>query len=334
MSSLTIVPTNALAFLASKVSDAELRQNLLDDAHSSRNTLAPASERALRGDVLAFSRWCADNGRRDLPASAETLADFIDDMSKAGKAPATVARFVSSVSTFHRSARAENPAEAKMVTDALRRMRRERQVKQRQAAPITDDVAVRMLEPDVAGSTLGNLRNKALLATAYCTLARRGELVGMLVEDLETDREGWGVIAIRSSKTDQEGAGAVVGISPDAMTHVTRWIAAAGITNGKLFRSVDKDGRVGAALEAGTVARIFRAMAAKAGVSAKAGSAFSGHSTRVGGAIDLISYGADMAGAMQVGRWKSTSMLARYTAGANARLGAAAKVAAARKKFA
>jgi hypothetical protein len=41
-----------------------------------------------------------------------------------------------------------------------------------------------------------------------------------------------------------------------------------------------------------------------------------------------------MAGAMQVGRWKSTAMLARYAAGANARLGAAAKVAGARKQFA
>lgn len=87
-------------------------------------------------------------------------------------------------------------------------------------------------------------------------------------------------------------------------------------------------------MEAGTVARIFRAMAAEAGVSAKPGEAFSGHSTRVGGASDLISYGADMAGAMQVGRWKSTAMLARYTARTNARRGAAAKVAAARKKFA
>jgi site-specific recombinase XerD len=329
-----IARPNALAFLASQVSDAELRANLLADAHSARDTLAPASERALRGDVLRFSRWCAEAGRRDLPASAETVADFIDAMSRDGLAPATIARFVSSISTFHRAAKAANPAETKIVIDALRRMRRELKVKQRQAAPITDDIVVRMLEPAVAGSALGDLRNRALLATAYVTLARRGELVAMLCEDLETDRDGWGTIAIHSSKTDQEGAGAVVGISPDAMTHVARWIAAAGITSGRLFRSVDKDGRVGAALEAGTVARIFRAMAAKAGVSAKAGSAFSGHSTRVGGAQDLITYGADLAGAMQVGRWKSTAMLARYTARGNARLGAAAKVAGARKKFA
>lgn len=336
-----------LAYLATRVSDATLRANLIADAKSSRGTLAPASERALRGDVLRFSRWCADAGCRDLPASADTVAAFVDAMSDAGKAPASIRRAVSSISTFHRAAQAENPATTKIVTDALKRLHRERGRAQRQAAPITDDLVVRMLEASAeprvqprsrgrvrARPGLGGLRDRALLATAYATLARRGELVALLAEDLHTDADGWGTIAIHRSKTDQQGEGAVAGIAPDAMAHLQVWLSAAGITHGPVFRNVDRHGRVGTALEAGSVSRIFKAMALAAGLKAKGATDFSGHSTRVGGAQDLIRFKADMAGAMAVGRWKSTAMLTRYTKGVSARLGAAATVAGARKQFA
>ena len=336
--------THPLAFLATKVSDATFRANLLADAQSSRGTLAPASERALRGDVLRFTIWCAKAGHSYEPASAETVAAFVDAMSEAGKAPASIRRAVSSISTFHRAAKAENPATTKVVTDALKRLHRERGRAQKQAAPITDDLVVRMLEASSEPrarargtkrrTVLGGLRDRALLAAAYATLARRGELVALLAEDLQTDADGWGTIAIRRSKTDQQGEGAVAGIAPDAMTHLHAWLSAAAITSGPLFRKVDRHGRVGAALEAGSVSRIFKGMARAAGLTAKGATDFSGHSTRVGGAQDLIPFKADMAGAMAVGRWKSTAMLARYTKNQSARLGAAATVAAARKQFA
>ena len=155
----------------------------------------------------------------------------------------------------------------------------------------------------------------------------------MLAEDLHVDANGWGTIAIRRSKTDQQGEGAVAGIAPAAMAHLDAWLSAAAITSGAVFRNVDRHGRVGAVLEAGSVARIFKAMARAAGLKGERGADFSGHSTRVGGAGDLIRCKADMAGAMAVGRWKSTAIFTRYTNGVSARLGAAATVAAARKQF-
>jgi site-specific recombinase XerD len=137
-----------------------------------------------------------------------------------------------------------------------------------------------------ARTALGGLRDQALLATAYATLARRGELVALFAEDLHTDADGWGMIAIRRSKTDQEAEGAVAGIAPDAMAQ----LAAARITRGPVFRNVDRHGRVGAALEPGSVSRIFKAMARAAGLTARGATNFSGHSTRVGGAQDLIRF--------------------------------------------
>ncbi len=51
----------------------------------------------------------------------------------------------------------------------------------------------------------------------------------------------------------------------------------------------------------------------------------SGHSCRVGMAQDLVASGADMAGVMQAGRWKSPQMPARYSARLEAKRGAVAQ---------
>ena len=96
-----------------------------------------------------------------------------------------------------------------------------------------------------AGGTLHDLRDKALLAIAYVTLCRRSELVGLMTADLQVEADGFGTIAIRRSKTDQEGAGDVAPITPDAMRHVQAWIAAGGISDGPLFHTVRKAGRLG-----------------------------------------------------------------------------------------
>ena len=60
----------------------------------------------------------------------------------------------------------------------------------------------------------------------------------------------------------------------------------------------------------------------------------SGHSTRVGACQDMVRYGADIAGAMQAGRWKSDLMVARYCEGMDLKRGAVAMVAQKRQKFA
>jgi integrase len=238
---------------------------------------------------------------------------------------------VSSVSTFHRTAGLPSPADALEVKAALKRMHRERGRAQGQAAPLNDVLVSRMLA--AAGTTLRDLRNKALVTVAYTTLARRSELVRMLREDLHVDADGFGTIAIRKSKTDQEGTGAVAAITADAMRHLRAWLEAAGVEAGPLFRSVRKGGRVGEALGEGEVARVFKSMARAAGLSAEDVARVSGHSTRVGATQDLVRYGADLAGIMQAARWRSPEMPTRYSRRLAARRNAAAQIADRRAQF-
>jgi integrase len=324
-------PNTALAILAGQVDDDLYAANLRKDAESSRGTRTANTERALLGDVLLFSAWCTEAGRRHLPATAETVAAFVDAQAAAGKAPASIKRYAASIAAYHRAARAPNPLDLKIATDALKRMARARGENQRQAKGLNDAIVVKLLA--AAGPRLVDLRNKALLTVAYTTMCRRSELVALLVEDLRVDSDGWGTITVRRSKTDQTGVGAAVAITADAMHHLQAWLAAARIDSGPVFRRVNRHGQVGGQLDAGSVAALFKAMAARAHLSPDDVARISGHSTRVGACQDMVRYGADIAGAMQAGRWRTTTMVARYCAGLDLKRGAVAQVAARREQF-
>jgi integrase len=322
-----IAPTETLP---APIESGEIGASLRRHAEAARGAFATNTERALRADVVIFTGWCAGEGRQAMPASSETVAAFIDAMA-AGKAPATVRRYVSSIATFHRAAGVANPCDTETVKLALRRMHRALGRAQQQAAPVSDTLVERMLT--AAGTAPRDLRNKALLTMAYTTMARRAELVALLREDLQVEADGFGTITIRRGKTDQEGQGAEAPVTQDAMRHLLAWIAVAGAEDGPLFRAVLKGGRVGGAMDAGEVARIFKSMARAAGLSANDTARISGHSTRVGAAQDMLRYGEQLPGIMQAGRWKTAEMVSRYTARQGARESAAVRIADRRVRF-
>lgn len=141
--------------------------------------------------------------------------------------------------------------------------------------------------------------------------------VALDLGDLNLVDDGSGRLLIRRSKADQEGAGAVVYLSPRTMTWLRRWIVTAEIEGGPLF--VTRAGtRISHTKE---VARAFQRLAERAGL----GPGYSGHSARVGMAIDLVGDGADLAAVMTAGRWATPAMVARYTRSTLAGRGAVAR---------
>jgi hypothetical protein len=107
--------------------------------------------------------------------------------------------------------------------------------------------------------------------------------VALNVADLEECADGLRV-TVRRSKTDQEGAGAVVAVCRGSIASpvaaVRDWLATAGITEGPLFGRVGKGGKVlPDRLRVQSVALIVKACAARLGLDADA---FSGHSLRSG----------------------------------------------------
>ena len=285
--------------------------------------LSPNTERAIGSDWRVFSRWCAERGERALPARAETVAAFVDAMAKA-RASATVRRYVASIASVHRAEGAQSAARAEPVRRALRRMHQAKGRRQAQARGLTWPWVKRMLAS--GGDSLVEMRNRALLAVAYDTLLRRSELVALRAEDLVVEPDGSGTVLVRRAKTDPEGYGAEQWVAPDTVALLRAWLERGGVGEGPVFRAL-RSRKVGGALGAREVPRIFREMARKAGLPPGVVGDISGHSTRVGAAQDMVAEGIGIASVMQAGRWKTEASVIRYAERMLARRSGAAQLA-------
>jgi site-specific recombinase XerC len=96
-------------------------------------------------------------------------------------------------------------------------------------------------------SGLLGIRDRAILLDGFAGAFRLSELVGLDYEDLEFGDIGIRV-TIRRSKTDQDGAGQVVGIARGVklcpVEALQAWLWAAAVTNGPVFRAVTRHGCV------------------------------------------------------------------------------------------
>lgn len=212
---------------------------------------SPHSIRALKSDIGAFDAWCRRMNRIALPASAETVADYLDARAGKGSRPASLSRYKASIAKIHQLLDLKDPTPAPLVKLRLQAVRREKGAAQKQARPLRFKGPVRDVERDKArglnirallescADDLPGLRDRALLSTAYDTGLRASELVSVEVEHLmeAIDPEA-GLLAILRSKGDQDGEGASAYLSPRTMLAIDAWRAAAGIETGPLFRRV------------------------------------------------------------------------------------------------
>ena len=160
-------------------------------------------------------------------------------------------------------------------------------------------------------SLLG-IRDRALLLVGFAGAFRRFELVALNVEDLEFTKEGLKVL-IRCSKTDQEGEGQPIGIAHGMnlcpVKALDAWLAAAGITEGPVFRSVTRGGKIKGRLSDRAVALAVKRYARAAGLDA---AKYAGHSLRAGFVTQAVINQVPEVTIMKQTRHKSADMLRRY----------------------
>jgi len=164
------------------------------------------------------------------------------------------------------------------------------------------------------GDSLVDKRDRALILLGFAGAFRRSELVALEVRDI-TDTDDGLRIVLRHSKTDQEGAGIVKGIpyGREVETCPVRackaWLAAAGITEGVIFRSIGRYGSIGVSLSDRAVADVIKKRARAVGLDE---TKFSGHSLRAGLATAAALAGVnERAIAAQTGH-KSMTVLRTY----------------------
>ena len=333
--------------------DHRLPAQLAADAESARRfaqaARSDATLRAYRSDWADFSAWCDSRGLSAMPASPETVSLYISSRAEAGPdgergrptAPlkvATLERRMAAISQAHKLAGVESPALRSReplhsvwagVTRTLGTAREK--VAPALAADVVAmaavcDEAVRLgAEAGAPGIALRARRDKAMLLLGFAAALRRSELAAVRTEHLSFTPDGLRLL-IPKSKSDQEGAGQVVGVAYGSRAEtcpvraVRSYVAAASreLTDqgrpsplsGPVFRSVDRWGRLGRkAITGRTVANVVKAYAQAAGLDP---TLYAGHSLRAGFATTAARAGKPDRAIQKQTRHKSTAMLAEY----------------------
>ena len=266
--------------------------------------------RAYSTGFRRFAEWCDRVGQAPLPASPDTVAVFVEAMSTEWT-PATIENRLAAIARVHRMLGHASPTDTETVKLAFRRITRAKGTRQRQAAGLSAELKRRLFA--ACSRDLLGARDRALIAVGYDTLCRRSELVKLRAEDISDLANGDGSILIRRSKTDQAGVGRLAYLSNGTMDWVRCWLAASGIASGPLFRAIRGSGVAPAALHPCAVNRILKGLARRAGVNAETQQKLSGHSMRVGAAVDMAENGIDLVPIMHAGGWRSPGMVLRYT---------------------
>jgi hypothetical protein len=151
---------------------AELRIAARAAADSSR---AKSTERAYGNDWRDFCAFARLIGRAPHPAEPETVALYVTDLARRGRAPATIARRLVSIAVYHRATGYPSPTEHGVVRAVVSGLRRQLGVAQQQKTALEIDslrVVLARIPRDVRG-----LRDRALLligwAAAFTALRAR-----------------------------------------------------------------------------------------------------------------------------------------------------------------
>jgi integrase len=283
--------------------------------------------RAWRADWSVYLRHCVAAGAPPLPAEPSSVAGFVAQCRRDGKKPATVRRYLATVALAHRVAKLDNPVADESVQLELKGFTNTVSVRQKQAHPLGWADIKKYLE--IAGDSLREIRDCAMLCVAYDTMARRSELVAFNVEDIERLPDATGRALIRRSKTDQAGEGSQAYLSRQTVRYLLAWTGAAGINGGPVFRGLRGAYVLGDRLNVDSVAETYKRVARAIGMPTEQVEEISGHSIRVGAAQDLLALNIDLASVMQAGRWKSARMPMRYGEHVLAARGGMARAAAA-----
>lgn len=285
--------------------------NMLDqlfvrfDGAFSENTL-----RAYRSDFQQYKAWCANKKQPSLPATADLIAQYVDFMAIENKS-ATIRRRINSLGTIFRLSKNPDPTKEPEVVLALKRMHRKIGRHQEQATPLTRDILDQLLKQ--CGSDAKGHRDRVLLLLGYETMRRRSELCNFAFEDLTRVPGRGEAIRLVRSKTDQEGASKLIPISASLHSLIIEWQDRYQL-EGVILRSVDRHGNVGDKLNSGSIGAILNRLQASLGSEAK-NCRFSGHSFRVGAAIDLLEAGVSLETIMLKGGWRSQDNAMNYLRG-------------------
>ena len=304
---------------------------LSGDAH--RLIEASISQNTRKAYTAALDRL--DRFLDGQPLTDEALANYLGLLHEYGHpskradhqprplSPPSLALIVQAVRFVERLQQRPSSVVGPLTERTLAGARREGKDRGRgQVAAITREQLAVMVRDAERKDTLAGLRDAALFRVMSDGLLRISEAVRIDGEHISEEAEGSGRLLLPSSKTDQEGKGALLYLKPNTLRAIRDCQARAGFMDGPLFRRMQKGDHIDRRRLTADGARLIIKAAARAAHIEGA----SGHSFRIGTAESLSQSGASLVDLQNAGRWKSPDMPAHYTRKQEAGKGAVARL--------
>lgn len=269
-----------------------------------------STTRMLQSHWRAWESWAQQHNLSSRPADLRGLERYLVALGETVSAQ-TVAARLWAINQAHKMSGMPEPGQAEGIRLALAGIKRRKGTRAKQAQPITLDHLRALPEP----ITLAEVRDRALLLVGWAAALRRSEIAAIDVEHLELAPTGLRLL-IPFSKTDQQGRGQTVDIlratrgGPCPVGALQAWLAAAAISEGPVFRAIDRHGTLGNRLTGGSIARIVKTACVTLGLDP---ATHGGHSLRAGAATWWSDQGKPAALIAQHGRWGTLDMVLRYT---------------------
>jgi integrase len=201
-----------------------------------------------------------------------------------------------------------DPTKESEVILALKRMHRKIGRAQQQATPLTKPLLNQLLSN--CDNSLRGLRNQVLLRLGYETMRRRSELCAFQFEDICQAPSGKPAIRLNFSKTDQFGTGKILPISQELFDLLENWRSVISEED-YILRSINRHGYIGSNLHPASVSTLLKALQKDLKMDSDE-QPLSGHSFRVGAALDLLEEGESLEKIMLKGGWQTDSTAIKY----------------------
>lgn len=266
--------------------------------------LAKNTIRAYQSDFADFAQWCLQQDINPLDHTQDDMLLYIEELAEE-KATATITRRLASLSSIFNFLHITDTTKGTDMYLLIKKIKRAKGSAQLQATPLTYTMMQQLLA--FCGENNTGLRNQVMLLLGHQTMRRRSELCRFQFDDI---REYPGLrygLQLRFSKTDQAGKGKVLPITSEFHKVLMNWHARVG--DGFILRGVKGD-FITSSLQPSSINRILQELQTKTGLVTQP--PFSGHSFRVGGALDLLMDGVTMEKIMLRGGWSSESSVIRY----------------------
>lgn len=260
-----------------------------------------------------------------LPASADAVARYLADHGQALSIN-TLQQRLAALAAWHHTHGFPDPTKAQVVRKVMKGIRTLHPEKEKQARPLQlDQVSevVHWLDDAIAAATthdrkpdvLRFTRDRALLLLGFWRGFRGDELARLQVEHIEAHAGQGMTCFLPQSKGDRDARGrtfrapALQKLCP--VEAYLAWTALTGLTDGPVFRAVDRWGNVSDnGLHINSLVPLLRAVFNAAGIAFA--EQYSGHSLRRGFANWATSNGWDLKTLMEYVGWRDVQSAMRY----------------------